>query len=265
MTSFRPETLTAIEATIRALHIARAGIDASAISSKGGRDLVTSTDMAVEDVVTQYLTKQLAYPVIGEERGGDPPDHGDPYWLVDPICGTRNLASGVPLFCTNLALVEDGAVTVSVIGDASRRELLVAERGGGAWVMNDGARERITTSTDSSTIIIEEGKSMDVRRTEAARFMARMILCDRWDVRNFGSTVSLPYVAAGRVAAYAVFCVPALHAAAGQLLVTEAGGYVTDIDGHPWTLESDTLLAAANLDLYSDVLAIRNDLVSISQ
>jgi myo-inositol-1(or 4)-monophosphatase len=56
--------------------------------------------------------------------------------------------------------------------------------------------------------------------------------------------------------------VPALHAAAGQLLVTEAGGYVTDIDGHPWNLESDTLLAAANMDLYADVLAIRNVLAS---
>jgi myo-inositol-1(or 4)-monophosphatase len=254
--------MAAIEATIRALHLARAGIDASAVSSKGGRDLVTSTDMAVEDVVTQYVMKASGIPVIGEERGGDPPGYGDPYWLLDPICGTRNLASGVPLFCTNLALVEDGAVTAAVIGDASRRELLVAERGSGAWVMHDGASERITTSPDSATIVIEEGKSTDVRRTEAARFTARMILCDRWDVRNFGSTVSLPYVAAGRVAAYAVFCVPSLHAAAGVLMVTEAGGYVTDIDGQPWTLESDTLLAAANLDLYSDVLAIRNELGS---
>jgi myo-inositol-1(or 4)-monophosphatase len=262
MTTFRPETLAAIEATIRALHLARAGIDASAVSSKGGRDLVTSTDMAVEDVVTQYLSKESGIPVIGEERGGDPPDYGDPYWLVDPICGTRNLASGVPLFCTNLALVEDGVVTAAVVGDASRRELLVAERGGGAWAMNDGACERISTNDASSTVIIEEGKSHDVRRTEAARFMARMILSDRWDVRNYGSTVSLPYLAAGRVAAYAVFCVPALHAAAGQLLVTEAGGYVTDVDGHPWTLESDTLLAAANLDLYSDILAIRDVLNS---
>jgi myo-inositol-1(or 4)-monophosphatase len=262
MTTFRPETLSAIEATIRALHLARAGLDASAVSAKEGRDLVTSTDMAVEDVVTQYLSKESGIPVIGEERGGNPPDYGDPYWLVDPICGTRNLASGVPLFCTNIALVEDGAVTAAVIGDASRRELLVAERGGGAWAMNDGACERICTSDASATVIVEEGKSHDVRRTEAARFAARMILTDRWDVRNYGSTVSLPYVAAGRVAAYAVFCVPSLHAAAGQLLVTEAGGYVTDVDGHPWTLESDTLLAAANLDLYSDVLAIRNALGS---
>lgn len=265
MTNFRGETVAAIEATIQALRISRAGIDASVVSSKGGRDLVTSTDVAVEDVVVQYLTKKLDHPVIGEERGGDPPDNGDPYWLVDPICGTRNLASGVPLFCTNLALIEDGVVTASVIGDASRSELLVAERGGGAWVMHDGARERISTSDASSTVIIEEGKSKDVRRTEAARFMARMVLCDRWDVRSFGSTVSLPYVAAGRVAAYAVFCVPALHAAAGTLLVTEAGGYVTDIDGHPWTLESDTLLAAANIDLYADVLALRDELISKSE
>ena len=87
------------------------------ITVKGARDIVTATDVAVEDLVRRHLGDVLGRPVVGEERGGEPPADGSPYWLVDPICGTTNFASGIPLFCVNLALVENNEVTVAVVGD----------------------------------------------------------------------------------------------------------------------------------------------------
>jgi myo-inositol-1(or 4)-monophosphatase len=150
----RPETLVAIDAVTRALTIARRGVGAKDITAKVGRDLVTATDIAVEDAVRGIVADALGFSVIGEERGGEASADGSPYWLVDPICGTRNFASGIPLYCVNLALVEDHEVTVAVVGDPSTGEIDVAERGGGAWRLKDGARHRMTTSDASRTIVI---------------------------------------------------------------------------------------------------------------
>src|SRR5207247_8201578 len=98
-------------------------------------DLVTATDIAVEDAIRGIVGDALGIPVVGEERGGEAPADGSPFWLVDPICGTRNFASGSPLYCVNMALVEAGRVTVAVVGEPSTGEIDVAEGGRGAWGM----------------------------------------------------------------------------------------------------------------------------------
>jgi myo-inositol-1(or 4)-monophosphatase len=251
---FRPEALVAIDAVRRALAIARRGIGARDITGKGGRDLVTATDVAVEDAVRGTVSDALGFPVVGEERGGEPAADGSPYWLLDPICGTRNFASGIPLYCVNLALVEGGDITVAVVGDPSTGEIDVAERGGGAWGLKDGGRHRITASDRSRTIVVEEGKAEGRRREWAARFTAAAIQADRWDFRSLGTTLAAPYLAAGRISAYVVFQVSALHAGAGSLLVTEAGGTLSDIDGRPWTIRSDSFVGSADPGLHEELL-----------
>lgn len=251
---FRPETVVAIEAVKEALTIARRGVDANGVTAKDGRDVVTVADIAVEDTVRSMVTDALSFPVIGEERGGEASADGSPYWLLDPICGTRNFASGIPLYCVNLALVESDGITVAVVGDPSTGGIDVAERGRGAWRLEDGGRRRLTTRDDSRTVVIDDGKSKGSRRERAARFSAAAIRADRWDCRSLGTTLASPYVAAGRIAAYIVFFASALHTGAGSLLITEAGGTVSDIDGRPWTVESDSLIGSANSRLHDELL-----------
>src|SRR5438552_4368669 len=253
---FRRETVVAIGAVERALELARRGVGAKDITSKGARDVVTATDVAVEDAVRGILHDALGFPVIGEERGGQATADGSPYWLVDPICGTRNYASGIPLYCVNLALVEGGHVTAAVVGDPSTGEIDVAERGRGAWALKDGARRRLITSDESRTIVVEDGKSKGARREHAARFTAAAMRADRWDFRSLGTTVAFPYLAAGRISAYVVFRVSAIHAGAGSLLVTEAGGTLSDIDGRAWTIHSDSVVASATPDLHQEMLGL---------
>lgn len=89
---FRSETLVALEAVTRALTIAGRGVDARDVIAKGERDLVTSADVAAEDVIRRLVSDALGFSVIGEEGGGEASGDGSPYWLVDPICGTRNYA-----------------------------------------------------------------------------------------------------------------------------------------------------------------------------
>jgi myo-inositol-1(or 4)-monophosphatase len=254
--TFRPETLGAIDAVRGALAVALDALGSATVSVKEGRDLVTTGDVASEDTIRAALAP-LGLPVIGEERGGDAPTNGSPYWLVDPICGTGNYAAGMKLWCVNVALIEDGAVTAGIVGDPSRSQVLVAEPSRGAWALADGAPQQLATSADSHTVVIEEGKSSGAIREHAGRFMAETVRADRWNFRSFGTTLVMPYLAAGRVAAYAVMYVSSpLHAAAGTLLITEAGGVVTDIAGEPWTLASTDLLAAADASLHAELLAI---------
>ena len=164
------------------------------------------------------------------------------------------MASGIPLYCVNLALVEGNEVTVAVVGDPSTGEVDVAEQGRGAWRLKDGARHPLTTSVESRTIVIEDGKARASRREQAAQFTAAAIRADRWDFRSLGTTLASPYLAAGRIATYVVFWVSAIHAGAGSLLVTEAGGTVSDIDGRPWTIRSDSLFCSANRRLHEELL-----------
>jgi myo-inositol-1(or 4)-monophosphatase len=237
-----------MEAVAGALEQARGRRGAGELSMKGARDIVTATDVAIEDAIRGGLGEAFDAPVVGEERGGDPT--AGSYWIVDPICGTRNFASGIPLYCVNLALVEDERVTVAVVGDASSGDLLVAEQGRGAWAFNQGVARQVSTSAGSQTLVIEDSHAQGPRRRQAAAFVADAILADRWELRSLSSTVALAYVAVGRVAAYVLFWTSAIHAAAGSLVASEAGASVTDLDGRPWTVRSDSIVASADPDLH---------------
>ena len=250
----RPSTRVAIRAVRRGLELARGRVGAEEITSKGGRDLVTATDVAVEDEIRGIVEGAFPHPIVGEERGGEAPADGSAYWLLDPICGTRNFASGIPLYCVNLALVEGDRITVAVVGDASIDEVQFAEQGLGAWATSHEGQRRLVTSGQNQTIAVESGHAAGSRREHAARFAHDTVRGDRWDIRNLSTTLSLSYVAAGRFAAYALFSGSALHTGAGTLLVTEAGGNISDIEGAPWTLRSDSLLASANPTLHRELV-----------
>ena len=252
----RADTRLAVEAVRHGLEHARAGEGADQITSKGGRDIVTATDVAVEDVIRRIVGEGSPHPVVGEERGGDVPADGAPYWLVDPICGTRNFASRIPLFCVNLALVQADRIVVAAVGDASRDEVAFAERGGGAWVASDGEPRPLATGAHSQTIIVQTGHATGARREHAARFVDDVVRSDRWDLRNLGSSLALPYLAAGRVAGYVQFSASSLHVGAGAMLVAEAGGTISEIGGAPWTVASDSLIAAADPALHHDLVEL---------
>lgn len=255
--AFRPETLVAVKAVQEALDLARSGVGSDRVTFKGSRDIVTATDVAVEDAIRGRVS-DVGFPVVGEERGGQAPLDGSPYWLVDPICGTRNFASGIPLYCVNLALVEGDRVTASVVGVPSA-EIDVAERGGGAWAITGATRRRLTVGDASRIVVIEDGRATGARREQAAEFTARAIRTDGWELRALSTTLALPHVAAGRIAAYVLFWASALHTGAGSLLASEAGATVSDIDGQPWTIRSDSIVASANPRLHRELLAHRNE------
>jgi myo-inositol-1(or 4)-monophosphatase len=256
---FRRETVEAVRVVREALALAASQSGAADVTYKSGRDVVTATDIAVEDAVRERIREAFGMSVIGEERGGEVTSSR--YWLLDPICGTRNYVSGVPLYSVNLGMVEDGEVTIGVVGDPSRNEIVLAERGRGAWALRDGELHPLKASADSQTIIVEEPDGGDStargeRREHGARFIAEAIRANRWELRSFGATVSLAYLAAGRFSAYVVFYGTAVHGAAGTIVSSESGCTITDMEGRPWTVQADSLLVAATPELHAELLAM---------
>lgn len=214
------------------------------IRLKGPTDVVTRADHEVEALIAGRIRETFpGHGLLAEE--GTLLD-GDEYrWVVDPLDGTANFAHGVPWFAVSIALEHRGEVVLGVVQHPSLGETFVAERGGGAWLSTrDGPFVRLAVSAAATlqTSLLATGFAGGQLSARDAALVPRFIRAAR-GVRNLGSAaIHLGYVAAERIDAY---WEPALHAwdiAAGVLLVEEAGGRVTDMDGTP--LRSGDVLAS---------------------
>src|SRR6185503_2844956 len=128
---------TAIEAVIKAGEIQMSFIDSGfQVSHKGTIDLVTEADVAVETMFRKMVGERFPdHTILAEEFGEDAATRGAQHcWVFDPIDGTNNYAHGLPIFCSSLALEIDGRGEIGAIYDPTRKELFVAERGGGAFL-----------------------------------------------------------------------------------------------------------------------------------
>ena len=250
----RRETETAIRSAKFAQEIADSRTGADQIASKGGTDLVTAADVACEDKIREELLRAFPdYPVIGEERGGDPVP-GRPYWLVDPICGTRHFASNMPLYCHNIALVENGEVTIAAIGVGKTKEILFAEKGAGGWIRTSDGERRLSVSDRSNALWIDGGP----RAADAVR---QAILLKRWYVWMYSTTLSLAHLADGRIAGGLHLGPPrvaragSVHFAAGCLVANEAGAVVMDLEtGQPWDLLTRSYLLASTPEVQKELM-----------
>ena len=244
----RAETDVALRAAFRARALADARDGADRITSKGGIDLVTATDVACEDAVREEIGRAFpAHAIVGEERGGTPVADL-PYWLVDPICGTRTFASDLPLYCTNVALVEAGEVTVAAVAAGRSEELLWAERGAGARWRSAAGEERVLRASAAGNMVWFSG-----REPHVAAMVRDAVLAARWYVLQFPSTLSYAWLATGRIAGIVHSETSPVHVAAGCLLAAEAGAIVTDLDGAPWQVGSHGILAAATPELHAEL------------
>ena len=199
---------------------------------KSANDFVTSVDREAERVIVETLRK--AYPdhdIIGEEGGQQTGGNSDYQWIIDPLDGTTNFMRGIPHFAVSIALRVKGKTEVGVVFDPVRNELFTAERGGGAQLNN--TRIRVGETREIKDALLVTGFPFRNRNN----YDSFLRLCDAVfqvssDVRRTGSAaLDLAYVAAGRVDGYYELGLKPWDFAAGELLVREAGGLVTDFAG----------------------------------
>lgn len=225
------------------------------IYHKGPTDLVTEIDQRSEKLISEELGKAFpAYGMIGEE-GGEQTNANANRWLVDPLDGTTNYAHGYPFFSVSIALEKAGVVTLGVVYNPMADELFAAERGRGATLngqpIHVSGTATLRESLLSSGFPYDAWTSREDNGHEWHRFLKRVV-----SLRSDGSAaLDLCGVAAGRTDGYWELKLNPWDVAAGALIVEEAGGKVTLVDGSPHTPYGGSALASNGL-LHEEMLAV---------
>lgn len=226
---------------------------------KAGTDFATDADLEAETAVRALLGEHRPQDAqLGEEHGPSGPD-SERRWLVDPICGTRNFAAGLPLMCTNVALTVDGAVTASAAAECVGDETYWTD-GEQAWVRRGGADVPMRPDAGSLMVAFDLEVGAEARR-RFSEVLADPAFVATFQPRITSSTLALAWVAAGRHAGYATDTDPSgnVHYAAGLGLCLAAGCVVTDLDGRDVTSREGGrrgLLVAADEPTHRDLLAL---------
>jgi myo-inositol-1(or 4)-monophosphatase len=201
------------------------------IEAKGDNDYVTSVDKEAERAII-YKIKQ-SYPehsFVGEE-GGVVEGDNDFKWIIDPLDGTTNFIKGIPHFAVSIALMHKGRLDQGVVFDPIRGELFTASRGAGAQL--NGFRLRASKAKElSQTILATSFPFKNKISLPQYQEGFNKIFMQAGDIRRSGSAaLDLAYVAAGRYDGYWERGIKPWDIAAGELLVRESGGLVTDFSG----------------------------------
>jgi myo-inositol-1(or 4)-monophosphatase len=218
------------------------------IAFKGSpTNLVTEMDARAEILIVETLRSTFPDDAILAEEGGSTAGRSGRRWIIDPLDGTTNYAHGVPIFAVSIALEDADGVTVGVVYDPNQGELFTAERGGGAFVNGRPLRVSSVATLDAS--LLTTGFPYNVRETAENNFREYTAFSLRSQgVRRMGSAVIyLAYVAAGRLEGYWELRLGAWDAAAGSLMVEEAGGRVTSVTGGRLDLDAPSIVASNGL------------------
>ncbi len=246
MTAPDPRYLaTAIEVVTAAGAIQRARFGTGfKVDKKGTIDLVTEVDLEVERAARALLGARFPeHDILAEEMGGGR-STASHRWVFDPLDGTTNFAHGIPIFCSSLALEIDGEAVVGAVFDPIRQELFTAERGVGAWL--NGQPLRVSTAGHLIDAVLVTGFPYDVHATldEVIGLFAAYVGQAR-AIRRLGSAaIDLCWVAAGRMDGFWEQRLQPWDTRAGALLVQEAGGRISGLDGGTWDPAGGHLLAS---------------------
>jgi myo-inositol-1(or 4)-monophosphatase len=223
------------------------------VSRKGPADFVSSADLAAEKTIRAELTKARPdFGLLMEESGKGGPSDARSRWIVDPLDGTTNFLHGLPHWAISIAAETDGMIVAGVIYDPVKDEMFWAERGQGAFV--NSKRLRVSGRRSMDIAMIATGMPFKGRAI-APNYLAELelMMMEVAAVRRFGSAaLDLAYVAAGRFDAFWEYGLSPWDSAAGVILVTEAGGFVSEADGGPNPVFGPSILAS-NGDLAQPV------------
>lgn len=233
-------------------------LSASDVQTKQAFDFVTKVDRWSESVILQTIQEKFPSHSFLAEETLKQADTGTCRWIIDPLDGTTNYIHGYPVFSVSIALECRGEIIAAVVFDPLRDELFHAVRGSGAFLNDQEIRVSGTAALAGS--LIATGfpfKAKDMIDLYLSAF--RKIFFEVSDIRRAGSAaIDLAYVAAGRCEGFFELNLGPWDMAAGSLLITEAGGTVTDFGGGSDFLSTGNIVAG-NDHIQPEVLAmIRN-------
>jgi myo-inositol-1(or 4)-monophosphatase len=242
------------------------------VSNKGYRDFVTDADYAAQALITGKILEHYAeHGFLTEEDDPSLPGNGPIIWIIDPVDGTTNYSRHIPTFCISVAAAEifypDAAnksnasnepvthrVLAAAIFDPFRNELFSASLGRGC-TLNDRPM-RVSPTNNMESAIIGLDWSHDYQRRQQMLDAVGRIVHQVQTVRATGSAaLALAWIAAGRLDAYCNLALSAWDVAAAELLISEAGGQLSNIAGGTWQLDQNGCLAS-NRHIHQEILTL---------
>jgi myo-inositol-1(or 4)-monophosphatase len=224
------------------------------VSLKGPANFVTAADRKAEEILREELAKaRPGYGFVGEESGRHEGSDQTHLWIVDPLDGTTNFLHGIPQFAISVALEREGSIVAGIIYNPATDEMFLAERGKGAF-LNDkrlrvAGRRRLADSVIACGLPHLGRGDLELSRRELAAVQEKVA-----GLRRLGSAaLDLAFIAAGRFDGYWERGLAVWDMAAGILLVREAGGFVTDLQGKDGMLANGDIIAG-NEAIHRDLL-----------
>jgi myo-inositol-1(or 4)-monophosphatase len=231
--------------------LARRGEDHD-VERKGYRDVVTAADRAAEESVLSVIEARFPdHAILSEEAGAIA--GAAPYtWVIDPLDGTTNYSRGHPTFSVSIGVLHRETPLVGVVHDPVRRQTFAAVRGQGATV-NGAPIETSRFDRLADSLVALDWAHADEDRAWVLERLG-ILAPDCRTVRSLGSAaLALAYVGTGWVDVYFARGIQVWDAAAGSLIIAEAGGRITRPNGEPWKI-GDTALLATNGRVHEAVL-----------
>ncbi|CBE67138.1 Inositol-1-monophosphatase (IMPase) (Inositol-1-phosphatase) (I-1-Pase) [Candidatus Methylomirabilis oxygeniifera] len=248
--------MVALRAAKEAGAILRQGLEQSrTIEYKGVKNLVTTVDRRSEAAIADLIRRKLPHHSVVCEEGTRLDGDSGYRWLIDPLDGTTNYAHGYPCFSVSIGVEKDGELIFGLVYDPNLEELFTAERGAGAFL--NGKRLQVSTIHILSDALLATGFPNDVAGTKNNNldYFVRFMKHAQGIRRPGSAALDLCYVAAGRFDAFWELKLYPWDMAAGVLMVTEAGGRITDLRGGPHHLSNPQIVASNGL-LHEEMLRI---------
>ena len=226
------------------------------VSEKAHNDFVSAADRASEEVITAFLRSETPeFGVLAEEGGASGGEGAR--WVVDPLDGTANFVRSFPHFAVSVGLVDADEVRVGAVYDPMRDEMFAAGAGAGAWC--NGRRLAVSGRAGLAGAFLTTGFPFRVHRMiDLYLGVFRDVFLQAAAIRRPGAAaLDLAHTAAGIFDGFFEFCLSPWDIAAGALLVREAGGVVTDLDGGPGIFAHGNVVAATPA-AHRELLALIN-------
>ncbi len=212
------------------------------IDAKGHNDYVSDADLAAEKAIINCILKHYPdHAILAEESGAQ--GESDTVWIVDPLDGTTNYLHGFPVFAVSIGVQIKGRMEHAVVYDPLRQELFTASRGQGAHL--DGRRIRVSGQIQLERALVGTGfpfRQVDADLKPYLDMLCKVIRKTSGVRRPGAAALDLAYVAAGRLDAFWETGLASWDLAAGSLLIREAGGIISGLDGSENFLESGHVL-----------------------
>jgi myo-inositol-1(or 4)-monophosphatase len=228
------------------------------IGHKGAINIVTDVDLASEQLIRDQIATHYPRHQVLAEEGGLAESSSEYRWIVDPLDGTTNFAHAYPVFCVSIALEYQGETVLGVVYDPMRDEIFTAERGGGAALNNRPIR--VSSIDDLMQSLLSTGFPYDIKTSTFTNLdhWANFAMNAQALRRDGAAALDLCYVACGRFDGFWELNLSPWDTAAGALIITEAGGRVTDFEGDKFSNYEPQVLASNGLihDRMIEILAM---------